>query len=78
MISYEVLAILLIVIFSLIGDYVLFNGELLVKPILGQGAVDQIHYVYDNMGNDLKLYTAAMMSFIVICLFFVLYFIYKK
>lgn len=78
LISYEALALMLIIIFSLIGDYFLFQGELLIRPIFGQNAVERIHYVYDNMGNDMKIYLASLMSFIVICLFLVLYYISKK
>lgn len=69
---------MLIIIFSLIGDYFLFQGELLIRPIFGQNAVERIHYVYDNMGNDMKIYLVSLMSFIVICLFLVLYYISKK
>jgi len=77
-ISYEVLAILLIIIFSLIGDYFLFQGGLFIKPIFGPSAIDQVHYVFDNMGSDMKIYIASLMSFIVLCLFLTLYYIYIK
>lgn len=78
LISYEALALVLLILFSLIGDYLLFQGQLLIKPIFGQNTVNQIHYVYDNMGNDMKTYIASLMSFIVLCLFLVLYYISKK
>ncbi len=77
-ISYEVLALMLIIMCSLVVDYYVFQGDVLIKPIFGPGAVDQIHYINDHMGTDLKIYIVSMISFIILCLILVLYYLYQN
>jgi hypothetical protein len=77
-ISYELILLMFIIIASLTVDYTIFKGDLLLKPLFGQGTVDKIHFVYDSMSYDLKTYITFMMSCIIVCMIMVLYYTFLK
>jgi hypothetical protein len=77
LICYEVLILVFIIFSSLIVDYIMFNGDLILNPLFGQGMINYIHNVFNTMSYALRSFVMFMMLCIVISVSFVFYYLFS-
>jgi hypothetical protein len=76
LIEYEILALLFVVISSLIVDFVVFDGVVLLDPLIGPGLVDSIHNYIVSMSVQLRSFIWFMVMYLIASVMFAIYYVY--